>query len=90
MPMNSPRERVEHEHAHERGHRCDEVGSSCEPVDAAQDPRMSAIELHERGNVHELDDGRDDDSGQDCLRKLFEQAGQEEQRHYREHGDHER
>jgi hypothetical protein len=46
-----PRERVEHEHADERGHRREEVGSSSEAVDAAQVPRMGAIELHERGDA---------------------------------------
>ena len=83
-----PRERVEHEHAGESRQRCDEVGSGGEAVDATESGRVGAVEPHERREVHQLDQGGDDHRGQDCLRKVLEQAGQEEEGDDGEHGDH--
>jgi hypothetical protein len=62
-------------------------GAGGEPVDPAEPGRVQPVEAHERGNVDEVDQRRDHDRGERRLGEILEEAGEEEQRDDREHGD---
>ena len=80
-------QRAEYQHAGERGHRGDEVGTRRHGVDAAGAAEVKAVQAHERGNVDEIDHCRDDDRGERRLGEVLEEPGEKEQRDDRQHGD---
>jgi hypothetical protein len=87
MPMTSPRERVEDQHAQDRRNRRDEVRPSGEAVEAAEALGVRAVELHERRDVHQLDQRGDYDRSEGRFGEVFEEAGEEQDRDDGEHRD---
>ena len=87
MPMKRPGSVSKTSTPSSAATRRQEVGPRGDAEDAPGAARVEAVELDERADVDELDQRRDHDRGERRLRQLLEQAGEEEQRDDRQHGD---
>jgi hypothetical protein len=84
MPMNSPWERVEDEHAEHRRDGGDEVRARGDPVQPAGGV---AVQGDQRADVDELDHGGVHNRGERRLGQLLEEPGEDQQRDDRQCGD---
>ena len=81
-----PRESVEDQNTEHRRHRGDEVGLRRDPVDRSESTCREAIEPDERAHVDQVEERGDDQRTERRLGEVFEQTGEEQQRHDRHDG----